>query len=181
MHVAGRGKRFELLLPYDVRPALSADTALIRTLLSERFGTVPLPKIILLNKTGGVDRADLVIMHGERFGWLTFDPVTRKFSFDLAPEALPYILSFVKHGILDLDLQTDARKEQGRIGGKKIPLKTPFPEGTVIVKYKKPVRNRYGKRRGCQSQRAHSGCSPYTSQSRMGSCSRKEPVSLEKS
>ncbi len=138
--MAGRGKRFELLLPYDVRPALSADTALIRTLLSERFGTVPLPKIILLNKTGGVDRADLVIMHGERFGWLTFDPVTRKFSFDLAVEALPYILSFVKHGILDLDLQTDARKEQGRIGGKKIPLKTPFPEGTVIVKYK----NRFG-------------------------------------
>ncbi len=134
------GKKIELLLPYDVRPALSADTALIRTLLSERFGTVPLPKIILLNKTGGVDRADLVIMHGERFGWLTFDPVTRKFSFDLAPEALPYILSFVKHGILDLDLQTDARKEQGRIGGKKIPLKTPFPEGTVIVKYK----NRFG-------------------------------------
>ena len=31
-------------------------------------------------------------------------------------------------------------KEPGRIGGKKIPLKTPVPDGTVIVKYK----NRYG-------------------------------------
>jgi cysteine desulfurase/selenocysteine lyase len=134
------GKRIELLQPYDVRPALASDAALIRTLVYERFGTIPLPKIILLNKTGGVDRADLVITHGERFGWLTFDPVTRKFSFDLAPEALPYILSFIKHGIVDLDLQTDARKEQGRIGGKKIPLKTPAPEGTVIVKYK----NRFG-------------------------------------
>jgi cysteine desulfurase/selenocysteine lyase len=134
------GRKIELLQPYDVRPALAADAALIKTLVYERFGTVPLPKIILLNKTGGVDRADLVIMHGERFGWLTFDPVTRKFSFDLAPEALPYILSFVKHGIVDLDIQTDARKEQGRIGGKKIPLKTPAPEGTVIVKYK----NRFG-------------------------------------
>jgi cysteine desulfurase/selenocysteine lyase len=134
------GKRIELLQPYDVRPALAADAALIKTLVYERFGTVPLPKIILLNKTGGVDRADLVIMHGERFGWLTFDPVTRKFSFDLAPEALPFILSFVKHGIVDLDVQTDARKEQGRIGGKKIPLKTPAPEGTIIVKYK----NRFG-------------------------------------
>ncbi len=139
--VCGReGKRIELLQPYDVRPALAADAALIKTLVYERFGTVPLPKIILLNKTGGVDRADLVIMHGERFGWLTFDPVTRKFSFDLAPEALPFILSFVKHGIVDLDVQTDARKEQGRIGGKKIPLKTPAPEGTIIVKYK----NRFG-------------------------------------
>jgi len=134
------GKKIDLLQPYDVRPALAADSALIKTLVYERFGTVPLAKILLLNKTGGVDRADLVIMHGERFGWLTFDPVTRKFSFDLAPEALPYILSFVMHGIVDLDIQTDARKVQGRMGGKKIPLKTPAPEGTVIVKYK----NRFG-------------------------------------
>jgi len=134
------GKKIELLQPYDVRPALSADMALIKNLLYERFGTVPLAKILLLNKTGGVDRADLVIMHGERFGWLTFDPVTRKFSFDIAPEALPYILSSVKQGIIDLDLQTDARKEPGRIGGKRFPLKTPAPDGTVIVKYK----NRYG-------------------------------------
>jgi cysteine desulfurase/selenocysteine lyase len=134
------GKRIELLQPYDVRPALAADSHLIRTLVHERFGPVPLPKIILLNKTGGVDRADLVIMHGERFGWLTFDPVTRLFTLDIAPEALPYILSFVTRGIVDLDLQTDARQRQGRIGGKKIPLKTPAPEGTVIVKYK----NRFG-------------------------------------
>ena len=134
------GKKIELLQPYDVRPALAADAALIKKLVHERFGTVPLAKILLLNKTGGVDRADLVIMHGERFGWLTFDPVSRMFSFDVAPEALQYILSFVKQGIVDLDLQTDARKEQGRIGGKRIALKTPAPDGTVIVKYK----NRYG-------------------------------------
>jgi cysteine desulfurase/selenocysteine lyase len=134
------GKKIELLQPYDVRPALAADTALIKKLMSERFGTVPLAKILLLNKTGGVDRADLVIMHGERFGWLTFDPVSRNFSLDIAPEALPFILSFVKQGIVDLALETDARKESGRIGGKKILLKTAVPDGTVIVKYK----NRYG-------------------------------------
>jgi len=134
------GKKIELLQPFDVRPALAADAALIKNLVSERFGTIPLAKILLLNKTGGIDRADLVIMHGERFGWLTFDPVSRKFCFDISPEALPYILSFVKQGIVDLDLDTDARKEQGRIGGKKIPLRTPVPDGTVLVKYK----NRYG-------------------------------------
>ncbi len=134
------GKKIELLQPFDVRPALAADTALIKKLVAERFGTFPLAKILLLNKTGGVDRADLVIMHGERFGWLTFDPVSRKFSLDIAPEALPFILSYVKKGIVDLDLQTDARREKGRIGGKKIPLSTPAPEGMVIVKYK----NRFG-------------------------------------
>ncbi len=134
------GKKIELLQPFDVRPALAADTALIKKLVAERFGAVPLAKILLLNKTGGVDRADLVIMHGDRFGWLTFDPVSRKFCLDIAPESLPYILSHVRQGIVDLDLQTDARSMQGRIGGKKIPLAAPVPEGTVIVKYK----NRFG-------------------------------------
>ena len=163
------GKKIELLQPYDVRPALLADTARIRELVHERFGAVPLAKILLLNKTGGVDRADLVIMHGERFGWLTFDPVTRKFIFDIAPEGLKYILPFVKQGVVDLDLQTDARKEQGRIGGKRIPLKTLAPEGTVIVKYK----NRYGtglvKDGFIKVKRAHCGGSPYTAKSWLGS------------
>ena len=138
----------------------------------------PLPKIILLNKTRGVDRADLVIIHGERFGWLTFDPVTRKFGFDLAPEALPYILSLVKHGMVDLDLQTDARKEQGRIGGKKIPLKTPPPEGTVIVKYK----NRFGTgmvKDGSVKVRELMAVIPRTP-NRLGCGYREEPYHLKK-
>jgi cysteine desulfurase / selenocysteine lyase len=134
------GKRIELLQPYDVRPALAADTALITKLLTDRFGPVPLAKILLLNKTGGVDRADLVIMNGERLGWLTFDPVTRAFSLDIAPEALPLLVGHATKGIVDLDIQTDARNEGGRIGGKRLRLKTPVPEGTVIVKFK----NRYG-------------------------------------
>jgi cysteine desulfurase/selenocysteine lyase len=134
------GRKIFLLQPYDVRPALAADTALIKNLVHKRFGDVPLNRIMLLNKTGGIDRADLVIMNGERFGWLTFDPVTRTFNLDIAPEALPYLIAHVKQGIVDLDTQTDARKEQGRIGGKKLSLKTPVPDGTVIVKY----RNKYG-------------------------------------
>ncbi|MFA5213505.1 MAG: phosphoadenosine phosphosulfate reductase, partial [Methanoregula sp.] len=89
------GRAVELLQPYDVRPVLAADAALIKKLVRERFGNVPLPAVLLLNKTGGVDRADLVIAHGQRFGWLTFDPVTRKFSLDLTPEALPYLVRYV--------------------------------------------------------------------------------------
>ncbi|WP_321508701.1 aminotransferase class V-fold PLP-dependent enzyme [uncultured Methanoregula sp.] len=130
------GKKIDLLQPYDLRPALSADADLIRTLIQESFGPVPLAKILLLNKTGGVDRADLVIMHGERLGWLTFDPVARAFSLDIAPEALPFLVPHATKGIVDLDLHTDVRREQGRIGGKRIPLKTAIPGGTVIVKYK---------------------------------------------
>jgi cysteine desulfurase/selenocysteine lyase len=133
-------KKIELLQPYDVRPALSADMALVKRLLHGQFGAVPLAKILLLNKTGGVDRADVVIMHGGRFGWLTFDPVTRKSSFDIAPEALPFLIGHATKGIVDILRETDAIKEHGRIGGKKIPLKSTVPDGTVIVKYK----NRFG-------------------------------------
>src|SRR5690554_255805 len=78
-------KSIPLLQPYDVRPALKADRALIADLVGERFGPLPLPQILLLNKTGGTDRNDLVIAHGERFGWLSFDPVERVFRFDIAP------------------------------------------------------------------------------------------------
>ncbi len=134
------GRGIDLLQPFDVRPALAADSALIKKLVRERFGNIPLPAVLLLNKTGGIDRADLVIAHGQRFGWLTFDPMTRKFSLDLTPEALPYIIRHVTKGIVDLDTELSGRTDTGRIGGKKFPLKTPVPDGTVIVKY----RNRYG-------------------------------------
>ena len=117
------GKRIELLQPYDVRPALAADAALIKRLMSERFGNVPLQKILLLNKTGGVDRADLVIMNGERLGWLTFDPVTRSFSLDITPEALPFLIGHATKGIVDLDRETDIRSEGGRVGGKRLALR----------------------------------------------------------
>ena len=134
------GKKIELLQPYDVRPALAADMTLVKKLVQERFGNVPLAKILLFNKTGGVDRADLIIMNGERFGWLTFDPVSRKFSLDLSPEALQFILPHATQGIIDLDTHTNVRQEQGRVGGKRIALKLPVPDGTVIVKYK----NKFG-------------------------------------
>jgi cysteine desulfurase/selenocysteine lyase len=134
------GKKVPLLQPYDVRPALSADAALIGRLVQEQFGAVPIAKILLLNKTGGLDRTDLVIMHGERFGWLTFDPVERLFHFDIAPEALPYLIAHATKGVADLERQSDIAKKRGRVGGKKIRLTAPVPEGTVIVRYK----NRYG-------------------------------------
>ena len=134
------GKPIELLQPYDVRPTLAADAALINRLITERFGSIPLKKILLFNKTGGVDRADLVIMNGERLGWLTFDPVSRSFSLDIAPESLPFLIGHATKGMVDLDRETGIREEGGRVGGKRLKLKNTVPDGTVIVKY----RQRYG-------------------------------------
>jgi len=129
-------REIPLLQPHDVRPALTADMGVIRNLLIERFGDIPLPRVVLLNKTGGVDRADLVIAHGDRFGWLTFDPIERKFSLDIAPEALPHILAHATRGIVDLEAEPAVNAHKGRLGGKQFPLTSPVPNGTVIVSYK---------------------------------------------
>ena len=135
------GRPVPLQSPYDVRPALAADVALIGDLAGDRFGPVPLPKVILLNKAGGVDRNDLVIIHGERFGWLSFDPVSRRFSLDLAPGGLPFVVGHATRGIVDLG-EAAAREDTGgrRIGGKRFPVRTTEPDGTVVVK----LRNQYG-------------------------------------
>jgi cysteine desulfurase/selenocysteine lyase len=135
------GRRVPLQAPYDVRPALAADAALIRSLVEERFGPVPIPRIVLLNKAGGVDRNDLVIVHGERYGWLSFDPVSRRSRFDLAPGGLPFVVGHATRGTVDLGVASAKEGMDGRrIGGKRFPVESREPEGTVVVKY----RNGYG-------------------------------------
>jgi cysteine desulfurase/selenocysteine lyase len=137
------GIAIHLLEPYDVRPALAKDRDLISGLVHTRFGPVPIPRVLLLNKAGGLDRNDLIIANGTRFGWLSFDPVERVFRFDPSPEALPFILPHAKSGILDLEQVADlegTRSTRGRIGGKKFKVTTSEPDGTLFVKY----RGRYG-------------------------------------
>ena len=123
-----------------MRPALRADCELLSRLLGERFGTTYLPKVVLFNKAGGVDRNDLVIAHGDLFGWLIFDPVSRIHSFELAPGALPHLITRATKGIIDITGPVKNSGSKGRIGGKKFPVDTTVPDGPVIVKYG----NQYG-------------------------------------
>lgn len=126
------GQPIPLLRPYDVRPVLRHDRTLIARLLSERFGNDALPQIVLLNKTGGIDRKDLIIAHGRRFGWLSFDPERRSYSLDITFEALPFILPHASRGTVDIS--EIIRKQRGkRIGGKRFPVETDEPDGTVIL------------------------------------------------
>jgi cysteine desulfurase/selenocysteine lyase len=133
------GRGIPLLSPFDVRPALAADRELLHEIIGKRFGEVDIPEIVLLNKAGGIDRNELVIVHGERFGWLSFDPITRQFKFDVAPEALPSILHQVTRGIIDLESSissTESHRSDGRIGGKRFRVETDEPDGTIIVQYR---------------------------------------------
>jgi cysteine desulfurase / selenocysteine lyase len=134
-----QGFPIPLLEPYDVRPALDADRKLITGLIGEKFGDCPIPEVLLLNKAGGLDRNDLVIANGTRLGWLTFDPVTKKSSFDLSPEAVRFMISSITKGILDLEASAELpgdRAAKGRIGGKKFRVRYDGPDGTVIVRYR---------------------------------------------
>ncbi len=133
--------KISLQQPYDVRPALKTDHDLISSLIKIRFGdAVTLPKILVLNKAGGLDRNDLVIANGVRFAWLWFDPVARKFNLDLEAEALSYLIGKVNKGIIDLEKDAPGLPE-GRLGGKKVKVNTTgISDGVVILRYK----NKYG-------------------------------------
>jgi cysteine desulfurase/selenocysteine lyase len=136
------GKDLILAEPYDVRPAFQADRERIAGLLEDRFGPIPLPRVILLNKTGGVDRTEMVIAHGKRWGVFAFDPVSRTYCFHPAPEALPFLIPHATKGIIDLEqeVSNQAALRQGRIGGKRFALKRTVPDGTVILRF----RGQYG-------------------------------------
>jgi cysteine desulfurase/selenocysteine lyase len=136
------GFAISLQQPYDVRPAFGEDFDLIARLLHDQFGPVRVPRVMLLNKTGGMDRTDLVIANGVRFGWLSFDPVERKYHLDITPEALPFLVGDAARGIVDLAaaVAPGVLRAQRRIGGKKLPLSAKIPDGTVIIRY----RNLYG-------------------------------------
>ena len=134
------GRPIELLEPYDVRPALEADRELVASLMRERFGPVPVPRVLLLNKTGGTDRNELVIANGDRFGWLTFDPVERCHRFEPEPGALPSLVGAATQGVVDLDADPAFAGAKVRLGGKRVDVSTAEPDGAVIVKY----RGRYG-------------------------------------
>lgn len=134
--------KIDLQQPFDVRPALGVDRELINRLVRERFGDkVTLPKIIVLNKAGGMDRNDLVILNGVRFAWLNFDNTTRRFSFDIEAEALPWLIEKAERGIVRLEDASESIPD-GRLGGKKVALKKNYisenklEDGVVIVRYK---------------------------------------------
>lgn len=126
------GEPISLQKPYDVRPALAHDRALLSSLLFERFGTAEIPQVVLLNKTGGVDRNDLLIINGERFGWLTFDPLTRRYQLDLEFGALHMLSDRARTGIVDIT--PEYRMHAGRMGGKKIAVDTDLSDGSVIIR-----------------------------------------------
>lgn len=133
------GRAIPLLEPYDIRPALARDMQLLKELMEEQFGAAPIPKVILLNKAGGIDRTDLAIAHGRRMGWLLFDLTERRYRFDLEPDAVPLLAGTATRGVVVLERDAlDARLlRAGHLAGKKLRIRAEpgGGDGVVIVRY----------------------------------------------
>ncbi|MDU9377063.1 Cysteine desulfurase [Methanocorpusculaceae archaeon Sp1] len=128
--------KIPLQQPYDIRPVLKADYDLLQKLITDRFGPrVTLPKVMVFNKAGGLDRNELVIANGVRFAWLWFDPVSRSFRLDIEAEALPYLIGKAEKNIINLETAAE-NLPTGRLGGKKVAAVADATDGVVILKYK---------------------------------------------
>lgn len=81
-------KKVSVSPPGDVRPAFAADYQLLRKVVNKYYGlnlgTILFSEknVILLNRIGGLDRAEEVIMNGNVIGQLIFNPLTKEFSFN---------------------------------------------------------------------------------------------------
>ena len=82
-----KGLEVKISPPGDIRPAFSGDYKILRDTLDQQFGSglgeamVPSAKIVLLNRIGGLDRTDEVIMDGRIIGILRYDIIQAKFLF----------------------------------------------------------------------------------------------------
>ncbi len=89
----GITREVKLTPPGDVRPALSGDLERIRSLCSEFFGDnacrslFPDNKLVLLNKIGGRDRSEEIIVDGVRMGLIVYEPSKLRWRFKPSLEA----------------------------------------------------------------------------------------------
>ena len=89
--------------PGDVRPAFFKDIQLLRSAVNAKFGApigelmFPVSKIVLLNRIGGLDRTDEVVMDGKVMGIFQYDPVKARFRFQPRVDAGKYILFIQEH------------------------------------------------------------------------------------
>jgi phosphoadenosine phosphosulfate reductase len=78
------GRKVEITPPGDVRPAFIGDYQLLWDTLDSQYGDglgkkiFHLSDIVLLNRIGGLDRNDEIIINGYIFGILTFNPLLSK-------------------------------------------------------------------------------------------------------
>ncbi|MHA1673614.1 MAG: phosphoadenosine phosphosulfate reductase domain-containing protein [Promethearchaeota archaeon] len=83
----GSPRKVPISPPGDARPAFDYDYTLLQTTVDNDYGEnigkalFPRSQVVLLNRIGGLDRTDEVILHGHVIGQLLFNPITKSFHF----------------------------------------------------------------------------------------------------
>jgi phosphoadenosine phosphosulfate reductase len=97
------GQRIDLGPPGDVRFCSPYERGILHDILTARYGIDPLgERIVLLNKIGGEDKTDQVIVDGLVFGILRFDLKTLDWQFDLSMDGAALMAQYTKHRTVEL-------------------------------------------------------------------------------
>jgi phosphoadenosine phosphosulfate reductase len=92
------GQQIELGPPGDVRFCSPYERSILYDILTTSYGIDPLgERIILLNKIGGEDKTDQVIVDALVFGILRFDLKTLDWQFDLSMDGAALMAQYTKH------------------------------------------------------------------------------------
>lgn len=82
-----KGFKVPISPPGDVRPAFQRDIEILQTIIDQNFGlglgkvVFSNKKVILLNKIGGLDRSEEVLMDGYILGLLIYQPILKRYEF----------------------------------------------------------------------------------------------------
>jgi len=97
------GQRIELGQPGDVRFGSHYERGILHDILTARYGTDPLgERIVLLNKIGGEDKTDQVIVDALVLGILRFDLKTLDWQFDFSMDGGALMAQYTRHRTVEL-------------------------------------------------------------------------------
>jgi len=109
------GQRIELGPPGDVRFGSHYERSILHDILTTRYGIDPLgERIVLLNKIGGEDKTDQVIVDALVFGILRFDLKTLDWQFDLSMVGAAIMAQYTRHRTVELS------EVKGHLSGKTV-------------------------------------------------------------
>ncbi len=112
----GEGRPVELLPPGEVRIALEGSKRRLRYLFLRHFGVQQLvPEVVLLNKTSGEDRAEEVIIDGQRIAKLWYDLEARDYRLTLRLDGARMLAG------MDSKKTVVLSKADGHMKGKHVP------------------------------------------------------------
>ncbi|MBE0522878.1 MAG: phosphoadenosine phosphosulfate reductase family protein [Methanosarcinales archaeon] len=110
-----KGKQINLGLPGDIRFCSPYERSILHDLLISRYGTDPLDnRIILLNKIGGEDKTDQVVLDGFILGIVRYDLKILDWQLDLSMDGAAILTGYTNQRTVEL---SDIR---GHLSGKTV-------------------------------------------------------------